>query len=97
MAFALWITGAPGSGKSTIAKELVKRIDAELLRLDEIRRLITPKPSYSREEKELVYRALAYMGHLLVKKNFNVVFDATDELGVGRLLAKKLIKNFVKK
>lgn len=92
MTFAIWITGVSGSGKSTIAKELAKKIDAEVLRLDEIRRVITPKPSYKIEEKNLVYRALAYLGFKLGK---NIIFDSVDETGEGRKTAKELIKNLL--
>ncbi len=94
MTIALWITGLPGSGKSRIAKELKNKLKAEILRLDEIRQVITPKPTYSKEEREYVYRALAYIAHVLVKNNVNVIVDATDNLGVGRKTLKKLIKNF---
>ena len=92
MSFAVWITGLPGSGKSAIAKLLKKKIKAEILRLDEIRQVITPKPSYSKEEREYVYRTLAYIAYVLAKKN-NVIVDATDNLGVGRKTLKKLMKN----
>lgn len=93
MTIALWITGLPGSGKSRIAKELKNKLKAEILRLDEIRKVITPRPKYSKEEREYVYRTLAYIAYVLVKNNVNVIVDATDNLGVGRKTLKKLIKN----
>lgn len=93
MTIAVWITGLPGSGKSRVAKELNKKLKAQILRLDEIRQSITPKPTYSKEERDYVYRTLAYMAYLLVKNNVNVIVDATDNTGVGRLTLKKLMKN----
>ncbi|OQX22189.1 MAG: hypothetical protein BWK75_01430 [Candidatus Altiarchaeales archaeon A3] len=44
--FCIWLTGIPGSGKSTIAKELAdelkkKNISVQILRLDEIRKVVT--------------------------------------------------------
>lgn len=93
MSFALWITGLPGSGKSRIAKELNKKLKAHILRLDEIRQIITPKPNYSKEEREYVYRTLAYMAYILVKNNINVIVDATDNLNIGRQALKKLMKD----
>lgn len=92
MSFAVWITGLPGSGKSAIAKLLKKKIKAEILRLDEIRKVITPKLKYSKEEREYVYRTLAYIAYVLVKNKVNVIVDATDNLGVGRKTLKKLWK-----
>ncbi|MFH0875674.1 MAG: adenylyl-sulfate kinase [archaeon] len=93
MSFALWITGLPGSGKSRIAKELNKKLKAQILRLDEIRQIITPKPNYSKEEREYVYRTLAYMAYILVKNNINIIVDATDNLNIGRQTLKKLMKD----
>jgi len=57
MAWVLWFTGLPGCGKTTIA-QLVKMIliekglNVKILQLDEIRRIITPQPKYSEEERE---------------------------------------------
>lgn len=94
MSYAIWITGLPGSGKSTIAKELAKLTNAEILRLDIIRKKLAPKATYSDNERESVYNALAYMGYTLTKDNRDVIFDATDNLNIGRKLARKLIKDF---
>ncbi len=92
MTIAVWITGLPGSGKSRVAKELNKKLKAYILRLDEIRQIITPKPSYSKEEREYVYRTLAYMAHVLAQNKVNVIVDATDNTGIGRETLKKLMK-----
>jgi adenylylsulfate kinase len=99
MAFAVWITGVPGSGKSTIAKELAKSITVEILRLDDIRKYILPEKKYLKKtmnEKELnlTYRVLAVIACFLVKNGKNVVIDSTDSTGIGRKLARKLIKDF---
>ena len=72
MSWAVWITGLPGSGKTVIARK-VRRIleerdvsgSVKVLELDEIRRFITPHPTYSDEERELVYASLVYMAKLL--------------------------------
>ena len=53
MPFAIWITGLPGSGKSTIAKELAKKIDAKILRLDEFRSKLVSNPRFTDEERTL--------------------------------------------
>ncbi|MBW2985512.1 adenylyl-sulfate kinase [Candidatus Woesearchaeota archaeon] len=93
MPFAIWITGLPGSGKSTISKELAKKIDAEILRLDEFRSELVPNPKFTDEERKLVYNKLAEKGAKLSEKK-NVIFDATDNLNIGRKKAKQLIKDF---
>ncbi len=93
--FALWITGLPGSGKSTIAHEVIKqRKDIKILRLDRIRRFITPKPTYTEEERNIVYRSLVYMAKLLTEEGLNVIIDATGNRGIWREEARELIDNF---
>jgi len=93
MPFAIWITGLPGSGKSTIAKELVKNIDADILRLDEFRKELVPNPKFTDKERTIVYTKLAERGFELSKKK-NIIFDATDNLNIGRKIAKQTIKKF---
>lgn len=66
MKFCPWITGLPGSGKTTIANELqaiLSRAEEAvvLLSLDDLRKVLTPEPRYTPEERERVYRALALM------------------------------------
>ena len=63
MAWAIWITGLPGSGKTSIAREVAERLEEERLKtlqLDEIRTIVTPQPTYSEQERDIVYAFLAY-------------------------------------
>jgi adenylylsulfate kinase len=100
MKFCIWISGLPGSGKSTITKELKKSltqngIDSLTLNLDEIRKIITPEPTYTSEERSVVYSALAYMAKLLVTTGCkNVVIDATGNRKAYRDTARALIPEF---
>ena len=95
MPWVIWITGLPGSGKSTIAVALKKKIpDAVILRMDELRKIVTPKPSYSEAEREYVYRALVFTAKNLYDLGHNVIIDATGNRKSWRRLARKLIKNF---
>lgn len=100
MAFAIWITGLPGSGKTTIAikvKELLRKksVNIKLLQLDEIRRAITPDPKYSEEERDTVYASLAYMAKLLTEAGVNVIIDATANKQRYRDLARGYIPDFL--
>jgi len=99
MAWAIWITGLPGSGKTTIAQGVAARLAAEgrgarILELDAIRRLVTPDPTYSDEERRVLYRALAVMAALLVEAGSNVIVDATANRRAYRNLARTLIPRF---
>ncbi|MBW1801665.1 MAG: adenylyl-sulfate kinase [Deltaproteobacteria bacterium] len=100
MNFCLWITGLPGSGKSTIAGELERMfVEAGLhfvtLSLDQIRKVLTPEPKYTDQERELVYRSLVLMAHLMMEHSSkNVIIDATGNLRTFRNLARQLIPEF---
>lgn len=98
--WAVWVTGLPGSGKSTLAYALKERLEASGLRvyvlsIDELRRTATPRPSYSEEEREIVYGALAYTAYALTVNGVNVIIDATGNRRRFREKARKLIERFI--
>jgi len=99
-AFAIWITGLPASGKSTIVAALTPRLEAlglrvEVLESDAVRRSLTPNPTYSHQERDLFYRALAFFGSRLVAHGITVIFDATANRREYRDLARGLIPRFM--
>lgn len=99
-AFAIWITGLPASGKSTIVAELTPKLEGlgravEVLESDALRRILTPVPTYSHEERDLFYRALAFMGARLVAHGVTVIFDATANRRAYRDFARSLIPRFI--
>jgi adenylylsulfate kinase len=98
--FAVWITGLPASGKSSITRELTKKLIARgvpvaVLESDEMRKILTPEPTYSEKEREQFYRALVLIGELITRSGMNVIFDATANLRDYRDHARSLIKKFV--
>jgi len=100
MAFALWLTGLPASGKSAIialVKPQLERLGltVEVLESDEVRRILTPGASYSQEERDVFYRALAFTGSRLVANGVTVLFDATASRRSYREFARGLIPRFV--
>lgn len=99
-AFAVWITGLPASGKSTVARALkaqlaARGIDAAVIESDRLRRVLTPQPSYSRAERDHFYRAMIYIGRLLVEHGVPVIFDATANRRVWRDQAREQIPRFL--
>ncbi|NTU42832.1 MAG: adenylyl-sulfate kinase [Nitrospirales bacterium] len=95
MGFVVWITGLPGSGKSTIS-EMVKAALPEvvILRMDDMRRIVTPEPSYSEMERELVYRSLVYTAKTVSDLGHPVIIDATGNRNRWRDLAREIIPDF---
>lgn len=100
MGFAVWLTGLPASGKSTLANLLAHQIDAlglpvQVLDSDEIRTVLTPQPTYSLPERKWFYAALAYLGRLLAQNGVNVIFAATAHQRAYRQRARQHFPSFV--
>lgn len=98
--WAVWITGLPGSGKSTIANELCKKLKKEkitfqLISIEMVRRFLTPNPSYTEEERRIVYNALVFTAELLTRNGINVIIDATGNRRSYRDKAREKIKKFI--
>jgi len=99
MSWAIWITGLPGSGKSALARATAAELRAGgdavvVLELDEIRKVLTPSPTYSDIERDVVYRALVYMTGLLAGSGTPVIIDATAHRRDWRDLARRQIVRF---
>ena len=98
--FAIWLTGLPSSGKSTLANLLAKQLNkpgvqVKVLDSDELRKILTPKPTYSPQERDWFYKVLAHIGYLLTDAGVNVIFAATANKRSYRTRARKLFKNFL--
>jgi len=97
--WCIWLTGLPGSGKTTIAKNLkniLRRhgINVQIVSSDVLRKFVTPHPSYTEEERELVYRAITFTAKLLTENGVNVIIDATGNRRRFRELARREIQYF---
>jgi len=98
--WAIWITGLPASGKSTVAKALKERlirigVEAQILESDAVRSVLTPNATYTPEEWEIFYNSLVYIGVLLTQNGVNVIFDATANKRRWRRAARGLIDGFL--
>lgn len=71
------VCGLPGTGKSTVAKELAKRINGKLLRTDIIRKEMIKKPKYTERGKQNVYELLFSRAEHLLSKKINCILDGT--------------------
>ena len=99
MSWAIWITGPPGSGKSSVARSAAVLLRSRgepvtVLELDAIRKKITPAPQYTDAERDLVYRSLGYMAATLVDAGVPVIVDATAHRRAWRDAARAAIPRF---
>jgi adenylylsulfate kinase len=95
-----WITGRPASGKTTLGRAVVAAIEARgaratLVDSDEVREDITPNPTYSAEERAIVYRAIAYVARRLAEQGVIAIVSATAHEESLREAAREVAGPFV--
>ncbi|HLH32887.1 MAG TPA: adenylyl-sulfate kinase [Terriglobia bacterium] len=99
-AFAVWITGLPASGKSTVTRALVRQLNERgihpaVLESDTLRKIFSTQPSYDEQDREYFYGAIAFIGRVLTEHGIPVIFDATANLRSYRDRARLQIPNFI--
>jgi adenylylsulfate kinase len=98
--FAVWLTGLPSSGKTSVARALAdllagKTGPIEILDSDEMRQHLTPRPTYSSEERDWFYRVIGYIASLLTRNGVDLLIAATGPLQAHRDQARQQIDRFV--
>jgi adenylylsulfate kinase len=98
-AFAVWITGLPASGKSTIAADLKTQLDARgldvaVLESDVLRKALGGG-NYDSTSREAFYRQMVFIGRLLADRGVPVIFDATANRRAYREAARREISRFI--
>jgi len=94
MAYTLWLTGLPCSGKTTIAKELVKKIDAYHINGDEARRALTKDLGFSEEDRYENLRRVAEVCRILNKAGVDVVATFISPTEQARGMVKDIIEGY---
>jgi len=97
--WAIWITGRPGSGKTTLARRVVKAlavdsVRVEVLDLAQARRAIVGHEWATEEQDALVHRTLALIAKNLTEAGVAVVLDATAPRRAWREVAREWIAHF---
>lgn len=95
-----WITGRPASGKTTLARSIVAAAEARgaraaLVDSDELRAAVTPNPTYSAEERAIVYRAIAYVARRLADEGVISIVSATAHEESLRQAAREVAGPFL--
>lgn len=100
MSWAVWLTGPPAAGKSTIARALREElagigVRAVILESDALRRELTPEATYEPEERDRFYAAVAGLAALLVEQGFPVIVDATAPRRAHRNRLRARVRDFL--
>jgi len=96
----IWLTGLPASGKSSIAREVVRLLGENSVRIahlesDKLRNELTPSPTYTIEERDAFYRAIALIARVLSENGINALIDATGNKRYYRSEIRSSIPRFL--
>ena len=99
-AFVVWLTGLPGSGKTTIANNLVKKLKesglkVELFDGDEVRRQLSPDLGFTKKDRELHARRVVYLSKILARNGVASIVSLISPYREFREFARHEIGNFV--
>ena len=97
--FAVWLTGLPSSGKSTVAQLLQARlarrgIAAQMLDSGELRGRLMPELGHSPQDRERFYAVVSDLAAVLAARGINVIIAATGPLRRHRDAARRKISRF---
>jgi adenylyl-sulfate kinase len=98
--FVVWLTGLPGSGKTTIARKLepeLRKLDipVEVLDGDEIRQNLSKGLGFSREDRETHLKRVTYVAKLLSRNGVGVIAAFISPYRSIREFARKETTNFL--
>ena len=99
-AFAVWLTGLPASGKSTVAAQLSRQlrdlgINVTVLESDALRKLFSTSRNMMNRIGSIFMASLAFIGRVLTDHGISVIFDATANRRKYRDRARHKIPRFV--
>jgi adenylyl-sulfate kinase len=94
----IWLTGLPGSGKTTIAKALHPRLKesgfkVELLDGDTVRKEISPELGFTKQDREIHARRVVYLSKLLSRNGIIPIVSLISPYRDFRNLAREEINN----
>lgn len=98
--FVVWLTGLPGSGKTAVARSLEKTLKdrglkVEVLDGNEIRERLSPELGFSKKDREIHARRVAYIAKLLARNGVSVIVALISPYRSFRAYARREIGDFV--
>ena len=98
--FVVWITGLPGSGKTTIARRLEAKLKEKGLKVevfdgDEVRRNLSAGLGFSREDREIHNKRVIYVCKLLARNGVNCIVSLISPYRNVREYARKQFPKFI--
>jgi len=98
--FVIWLSGIPGSGKTTTAKFLENELRRRGLRVetldgDEVRRSLSPDLGFSRLDRELHAKRVSYLSRLLSRNGVITIVALISPFQSSRDYARNLIGRYV--
>ncbi len=72
------MVGAPGTGKSHLARRIAEAVDAVLVQTDAVRKELFPRPRYTNAETKAVYAESRRRLDAALAAGRRVIFDATN-------------------
>ena len=96
----IWLTGIPGSGKTTLSLELQKYykqkdLPVEILDGDEIRKTLSKDLGFSPEDRKEHNRRIIFLAQILAKNGITTIVPLISPYRETREFARKEIPNFV--
>ncbi|QBD78071.1 adenylyl-sulfate kinase [Ktedonosporobacter rubrisoli] len=98
--FTLWFTGLSGAGKSTLARAMEDRLrtrgcNVELLDGDIVRTNLSKGLGFSREDRDINGKRIAFVASLLTRNDVVCIVAAISPYSQTRRWARQTIGNFV--
>ena len=98
--FIVWLTGLPGSGKTTIAQRLLgelkkRNLKVELFDGDEVRRSLSKGLGFSKEDRDTHNKRIIYVCKLLTRNGVNAIVSLISPYRSTRAYARENLPKFV--
>ncbi len=88
-------SGLPGVGKTRLAHQLAPLINGVVLSTDKIRKEVISRPTYTKEEKQLIYDVMLLVARYLHNScsGINCILDATFNTEESRRHARQKLED----